>query len=82
MKREFEDSLRSFLIEFVVYAVLVAAYYLLVLHWLGHWLQVMFERERQVYAWVALGLIIGQGVVLDTVTKLLLPWLRRRAEDG
>ncbi len=80
MKREVENSLRSFLVEFAVYAILVAAYYLLVLHYLGDWLNGLFKSQRTVYAWVALGLIIGQGVLLDLVTKLLLAWIRPRTE--
>ncbi len=80
MKREVENSLRSFLVEFVVYTILVAAYYFLVLHLLGAWLNGLFRSDRTVYAWVALGLIIGQGVLLDALTKLLLVWIRPRTE--
>ncbi len=81
MKREVRNSLRLFLIEFVVYAVLVAGYYFLVLHYLGGWLNELFKTQRHAYAWVALGLIVGQGVVLDLVTRLLLTWIRPYTED-
>lgn len=80
MKREVENSLRSFLVECAVYGILVAGYYLLVLHYLGSWLNDLFKGERTVYAWVALGLIIGQGIALDLLTKLLLAWIRPRTE--
>ncbi len=79
-KREFESSLRSFLVEFVVYAVLVGVYYLLVLHYLGPWLNGLFHRDRALYAFVALGLIIGQGVVLDLLTRLLVVFIGPRTE--
>ena len=81
MKRHFENFLRSFLVEFVVYGVLVAAYYLLVLHYLGHWLYCLFQEERRLYAAVALGLIIGQGILLDLLTRFLLAWIKPRTEE-
>jgi len=81
MKREFENSLRSFLIEFVLYLAVVAGYYFLVLHYLGGWLQELFNGSRLVYAWVALALIVGQGLALDVVTRLLLAWIKPRTED-
>ncbi len=80
MKREVANSLRSFVVEFAVYAVLVAGYYFLVLHYLGNWLNELFQSDRAEYAWVALGLIIGQGVLLDVLTKRLLAWIRPRTE--
>jgi hypothetical protein len=81
MKPQFENFLRSFLVEFVVYGLLVAAYYLLVLHYLGHWLYHLFKDDRRLYAGVALGLIIGQGILLDLITRLLLAWIRPRVEE-
>jgi hypothetical protein len=78
MKPEVESSLRSFLVEVVVYAALVTGYYLLVLEFLGAWLYRLFTTERQLYAAVALLLIIGQGMVLEMLTRLLLGWLKRR----
>ncbi len=82
MKRDVENSLRSFLVEFVVYAALVAGYYFLVLHFLGGWLNDLFHRERHVYAGVALGLIIGQGLLLELLTRALLAWIKPRTEEG
>ena len=81
MKKEFRNSLKSYLVELAVYGVLVAAYFLLVLHFLGGWLYGLFEGDRRVYAAVALLLIIGQGVLLETVTRLLLAWIKPRTED-
>ncbi len=82
MKPEVENSLRSFLLEFLIYGLLVVGYYFLVLHYLGDWLSRLFSDHRPLYAWVALGLIIAQGVILDTVTRLLLAVIRPRTEDG
>ena len=80
MKREVENSIRAFLIEFVVYAVLVAAYYFLVLHFLGDWLWRLFTSERGTYAAVSLALIIGQGFLLEILTRLLLSWIHPRGD--
>jgi len=80
MNNNVENSLRSFFIELVVYAVLVAAYFFLVLHFLGGWLYHLFAHDRRTYAVVALALIVGQGFLLETFTRLLLAWIKPRAE--
>ncbi len=80
MKPQLENSLRSFLVEFIVYAALVTGYYLLVLHLLGDWLHRLFLKERDLYAVLALGLIIGQGLLLEFFTRALLAWLKPRTE--
>jgi hypothetical protein len=72
MKRELRNSLTSYLVELCVYAVLVVAYYFLVLHLLGGWLHRLFVQNPRVYAGVALGLIVGQGLLLEALTRLLL----------
>ncbi len=81
MKREVEDSLRTFLVELVVYAVLVIGYYFLVLHLLGGWLNGLFAHHRREYAVVALVFIVGQGLVLEVLTRILLAWIKPRAEQ-
>jgi hypothetical protein len=80
MKKETAKTLRAFLIELVIYAVLVVAYFFLVLHFLGEWLYQLETRHRYTYAGVAILLIIGQAVVLEGVTTLLLRMLRGRSE--
>lgn len=80
MKPEAARTLRAFAIELVVYAVLVVAYFFLVLHFLGgtlHWLQL---HHRYSYAGIAILLIIGQAVVLEGFTTLLLRIIRGRSE--
>ena len=80
MKKETAKTLRAFLIELAIYAVLVVGYFFLVLHFLGgglHWLE---TRHRYAYAGAAILLIIGQAVVLENVTTLLLRVIRGRSE--
>ena len=55
-----------------IYAVLVAAYLLLVLRALGPWLASESRDHRPIYAALCVGLMLGQGFVLELVTTLLL----------
>jgi len=80
MKKETAKTLRAFLIEIVIYAVLVVGYFFLVLHFLGEGLQQLEQNHRYSYAVVAILLMIGQAVVLQNVTTFLLRLIRRRAE--
>ena len=80
MKSETAKTLRAFLIELAVYALLVVAYFFLVLHFLGGWLQQLEIHHRNTYGGVAILLIIGQAVVLQNVTTLLLRLIRGRSE--
>jgi hypothetical protein len=78
MKKESAKSLRAFAAELAIYAVLVTAYFFLVLHLLGNWLYRLEMQHRVLYAIVAILLIAGQAIVLDAVTTLLFRILRRR----
>jgi hypothetical protein len=80
MKSDTAKTLRAFLIELAIYALLVVAYFFLVLHFLGGWLQQLEIHHRNTYGGVAILLIIGQAVVLENVTTLLLRLLRGRSE--
>jgi hypothetical protein len=80
MKKETAKTFRAFLIELAIYAVLVVAYFFLVLHFLGESLHQLETRHRYTYGGVAILLIIGQAVVLESVTTLLLRMLRGRSE--
>ena len=75
-KKEKTNTLRAFLVELVVYAIFVTGYFFLVLHYLTGWLQELHLHHVQLYAVVAIVLIIGQAVVLETVTTWLLRLLR------
>jgi hypothetical protein len=80
MKTETATTLRAFLIELVVYALLVVSYFFLVLHFLGEWLHQLQMQHRYTYAGVAILLIIGQAVVLEALTTFLLRLIRGRSE--
>jgi hypothetical protein len=80
MKKETAKTFRAFFIELAIYAVLVVGYFFLVLHFLGDWLHQLETHHRYTYAGVAILLIIGQAVVLESVTTLLLRMLRGRSE--
>jgi len=71
---------RSFLFELIVYAGLVVAYVFLVIGLLGGWLAGLYAHNKVGYAFAALLLIIGQGVVLEMVTTILLKLIRRRTD--
>jgi hypothetical protein len=80
MKKSTAQTLRAFLIELAIYALLVVVYFFLVLHFLGGWLHGLETHYRYTYAGTAILLIIGQAVVLENVTTLLLRILRGRSE--
>jgi NADH:ubiquinone oxidoreductase subunit H len=80
MKADTAQTLRAFVIELGVYAVLVIVYFFLVLHFLGGWLGRLEQEHRYLYALTAILLIIGQAVVLENVTTFLLRMIRGRSE--
>jgi hypothetical protein len=80
MKTETAKTFRAFAIELMIYATLVVGYFFLVLHFLGEGLHQLEVRHRYTYAGVAILLIIGQAVVLESVTTLLLRLIRGRSE--
>jgi hypothetical protein len=80
MKAETSTTLRAFLLELAVYAVLVTGYFFLVLHFLSGWLQELHLHHVKMYALVAIVLIIGQAVVLESVTTWLFRFIRGRSE--
>lgn len=63
-----------------MYAGLVVVYVFFVIAFLGNWLDSLYEHHKIRYAFAALLLIIGQGVVLEMVTTILLRLIRRRAD--
>ncbi len=80
MKPDLKASLQRYALELVLYAVLVTVYYFLVLHFLGHGLENLYRHQRKLYAGLALGLIVGQGLVLEILTRFLLSWISAREE--
>lgn len=63
---------RGFIIELVIYAALVVAYFFLVLRFLGEPLERLFSSHLAVYAFVSLALIVAQGVLLEAVTSFVI----------
>ena len=64
----------------MLYAGLVVVYVFVVIAFLGSWLDALYEHHKIRYAFAALLLIVGQGVVLETVTTILLRLIRRRTD--
>ncbi len=69
-------AIRGIAIELIVYGALVTLYAISVLRFLADPLADLYESNLTLYAWIALALIVGQGVVLDGVTSFLLDRLR------
>jgi len=67
-----------FIIEMVIYALLVSAYLGLVFHFLVVWLKDLFLQQPAVYAFVSIILMILQSVGLEKLTALLVNVDRRR----
>lgn len=64
--------IRNFVIELLVYAVLVIGYFFVVLRFLADPLNALFHSNLTLYGVVALGLILVQAVVLEAVTSFML----------
>lgn len=78
--KEKSKTYRAFLIELAIYVVFVTVYFFLVLHFLANWLQDLYLHHVKLYALMAIVLIIGQAVLLESVTTALLRFLRGRAQ--
>ena len=76
MKAEVKEFFKNFTLELLLYGTLVLGYFYLVLHFLGSWLERLFSQDRGIYAAVALGLIVGQGILLEALTTALLRLIR------
>jgi hypothetical protein len=75
-----KQAVRSFLIELALYSVLVVTYVFFAIRLLGDWVEGIYQQHKILYAFAALILIIGQGVVLEMVTTALLKLIRSRVE--
>ena len=64
--------LRNFLIELILYALLLIVYFGGVLRYLGEPLHKIFHLNPLVYAAATLILIVAQGVFLEWVTSFLI----------
>lgn len=76
MKPKAAKALKAFLIELVVYSALVIGYFFAVLHFLADWLNHLEKAHINIYSLVAIGLIIGQAILLESVTTALMRLLQ------
>ena len=67
--------LRNFFIELIIYGVLLAIYFSLVIRYLGRPLNDLFHLNPIIYAIATLLLIVVQSVVLERFTSYLIRWL-------
>jgi hypothetical protein len=80
VKKGTARTLRAFVIELAIYAVLIITYFFLVLNLLGQWLYELEIHRRYTYAALAILLIIGQAVLLESLTTFLIRLIRGRSE--
>ena len=73
-------SWKTFLLELLLYAILLVAYFALVLHYLGGWFKELYDHDRQLFAVMALVVMIAQTVGLEIVSSFLI-WLLRRKKN-
>lgn len=64
--------LRNFLLEIIIYSILLVVYFLVVLRILGEPLKELFHLDLWVYAVVTLLLIVTQSVALEMLTSFLI----------
>jgi hypothetical protein len=67
---------RRLVIELIVYAALLTVYLFTVLKLLNGLLTRLFNGNLTAYAFLGLGLIVTQGVILDAVTSLIINQLK------
>ena len=77
-QRQTHLSNTEFVLQLAIYAVLVVAYFLIVISSLSGWLADLFKNHEAVYAVVALGLIVFQGLFLEIVSVIVHRILRSR----
>ena len=69
---EVRKMIGSFAVELLIYSVLVVAYFFAVLQLLNEPLNRLFSSNLVLYAFLALGLIVAQAVVLEAVTSFIM----------
>lgn len=69
-------SWKTFFFELLLYAVLLVVYFAFVLHYLGGWFKELYDHNRNLFAVMALAVMIGQTVGLEIVSSFLI-WLLR-----
>ncbi len=72
MSPKFKRLLRNFLLEILIYSILLVLYFFIVLRFLGEPLNNLFHLNLWVYAPITLLLIVVQSVLLEMVTSFLI----------
>jgi len=75
-KPDLPRLIRNFLIELVVYGILLVIYFFAILRFLGDPINNLYVNNTILYAVVGLGLIVVQAVALEAVTSYLIRLLR------
>ena len=75
-KPDLQKLVRNFIIELIVYGILLIIYFYAVLRFLGGILNNFYLNNTTLYAVVGLALIVTQAVVLEAVTSYLIRLLR------
>jgi hypothetical protein len=73
---ELGRMIRSLAVELLIYSSLIVLFTVAAFHFLGPELTRLSKVHLPLYAFAALVLIIGQGVVLEQLTSFLLDRLR------
>lgn len=71
----FRELIRNFVIELIVYGILLVIYFFVALRYLADPLSNLFNNNLVVYAIIGLGLIVIQAVFLEFITSLLFDFL-------
>ena len=68
--------IRNLIIELIIYCILLISYFFAVLRFLGDFLVNLFHMQSYLYAFLGLGIIIIQAVLLEMVSSYLVRLLR------
>ena len=72
MRKSRLQIIRKLAVEMAVYGALVVGYFSFVLQYLGDPLKALFASNLSLYAFVAVALIMIQGVVLEIITSFIV----------
>ena len=73
-------SWKTFFLELLLYAALLVVYFAFVLHYLGGWFKELYDHDRDLFAIMALVVMITQTLVLEMVSSTLI-WLLRKKKS-
>ena len=77
-QKPFPKNLIRFVVELVIYAVLITVYLALVVTFIADWLKELFHQQPITYAFISLILMILQAVGLEKLTAIVIHVSRRR----